>query len=267
MADWTSMLNYFDRVAIIHLPQRVDRFSSLKRELERIGLDIHGAKVTLPEAPVPQELNGFPSRGVYGNFLSHLAIVEKAYNDGLESVLVLEDDVIFRRSFNRSPSAMARYLRSEPWHQLFIGHSITDPLPFSSSGLVRFHGSFFWAHCYAVHRRVMPRLIEYMHGTITRPAGDPLGGKMYIDGAYSLFRELNPDVVCLLSSPRLSIQRGSASSLSNSTWSSGTLLSETVTETARYVRDELWRIGLIEVAPKASSNMNIIRSVVPWPDR
>jgi glycosyl transferase family 25 len=204
---------------------------------------------------------------VYGNFLSHLSIVEGAYRDGLETVLILEDDAIFSKAFRRSQSKVAQYLLGNPWDQVFIGHSVADKLPPAPSGLVRFRGSFFWAHCYGVHRRIMPRMIEYMNGTIARPMGSPLGGKMYIDGAYSLFRKQHPDMICLLSSPRLSIQKGSASSLNNRPWYSGNTIVEATTSTLRRVRDELWRWGLTEVIPKASSQMNIIQSAVPWPEQ
>jgi glycosyl transferase family 25 len=266
MAD-STLFDYFDRVAIIHLPQRTDRFRSLKSELASVGLDIHSSKVAIPEPPIPQDPNGFPSRGVYGNFLSHLGIIEAAYRDGLETVLILEDDAIFSKAFRRNQSKMAGYLVGNPWDQVFIGHSVADKLPDTPSGLVRFRGSFFWAHCYAVHRRIMPRMIEYMKGTIARPTGSALGGKMYIDGAYSLFRKQHPDIICLLSSPRLSIQKGSASSLNDPPWYSGNTIVNASTITLRRVRDELWRWGLIEVTPKASSKMNIIKSAVPWPEQ
>src|SRR5437764_11856657 len=151
MPDLT-LFDYFGRVAIIHLPERIDRCRSLKAELSSVGLDIHDPKVTIPAAPVPQDPNGFPSRGVYGNFLSHLGILEQAYSDGIESVLILEDDAIFSKAFNRSQSRIALYLRENVWDQVYIGHSIAAKLPPAPSGLVKFHGNFFWAHCYAVHR-------------------------------------------------------------------------------------------------------------------
>jgi hypothetical protein len=262
-----SLFDYFDRVAIIHLPERVDRFRTLSAELGSLGLDIRSPKVTIPPAPVPDGPNGFPSRGVYGNFLSHLQIIERAYSDGLETVLVLEDDAIFSRVFNRSQLNIARHLRDNAWDQVFIGHSIAGKLPRSPSGLLQFRGSFFWAHCYAVHRRIMPRLIDYMNATIARDAGSPLGGKLYIDGAYTLFRQMNPDMICLLSSPRLSIQRGSASALNMPAWYAGSKLVDLGIAAARYVRDQAWRWGIVEVVPKANEQMNTTLSARPWPER
>src|ERR1700691_6109395 len=95
-----GILDYLDRLAIVHLPNRTDRYKALKHELSRIGLDIEGPKVSIPDPPMPQIANGFTSRGVYGSFLSHLEILESAYQDGLDTVWVLEDDAIFSRKFN-----------------------------------------------------------------------------------------------------------------------------------------------------------------------
>jgi glycosyl transferase, family 25 len=260
-----TLLDYFDRVAIIHLPERKDRYRAMRRELAGIGIDIRSPKVSMPAPPMPADPNGFPSRGVYGNFLSHLEIIEKAYSDGANSVLVLEDDAMFSKAFNANQSKIAKCLRARKWDQVFIGHSIAQKLPTSPSGLVRFQGDFFWAHCYAVHRQVMPRLIAYMRSTIEREAGDPLGGKLYIDGAYSLFRQFNRDMICLLTSPRLSIQKGSASSLNRTSWYDRNLLVKWPRTAIRHLRDEAWRHGLLEVTPKAHAEMNKVEAAAPWP--
>src|SRR3984893_4403562 len=107
-----SPLDFFDRVAIINLPSRPDRLRALRAELHRVGFDIDNEKVTIPFAPRPADTNGFPSRGVYGNFLSHLGILESACGDGLKNVLVLEDDAIFSARFRTIP--MVETLSSQP---------------------------------------------------------------------------------------------------------------------------------------------------------
>ena len=173
-----GFFDYFDRLAIVHLPAREDRFRALSRELSRIGIDIHGSKVSIPDPPMPETSNGFTSRGVYGNFLSHLDIIESAYQDGLETVWVLEDDAIFSKTFKKQQTHIAQYLRLNAWDLFFIGHSGWKGLPPSSTGLLRFSGPFIWAHCYAVHRRIMPRLIEYLRITIDRETGHPEGAKL-----------------------------------------------------------------------------------------
>ena len=215
-----EILDYFDRLAIIHLPDRDDRLRALTKELSRIGVDIDSPKVTIPNPPMPETPNGFHSRGVYGSFLSHLEIIEAAYRDGLDTVWVLEDDAIFSRRFRNQQQQIASHLRDHEWDLCFIGHSVLHKeLPDSPTNLLRFSGPFIWAHSYAVHRRIMPRLIEYLRLNEAREAGHPLGGKMYIDAAFFFFRQQNPDVICIVSSPCLSVQKGSPSSLNpNRLW-------------------------------------------------
>jgi glycosyl transferase, family 25 len=232
-----SPLDFFDRIAIINLPSRPDRLRALGAELRRIGFDMSSPKVTIPAAPEPSHHNGFPSRGVFGNFLSHLDIVETAWRDGLKNVLVLEDDAIFRAQFRTYP--VAEVLSSRPWDMCFIGHALN--LAPHADGFVCTDAPFKWAHCYAVNRSVMPRLIDYLRETMNRPAGHPAGGRMYIDGAFSLFREHNPDLISLLSAPCQSSQKGSPSNLAGRRWYDKNSLTRPGVIVARALRDELWR--------------------------
>jgi glycosyl transferase family 25 len=260
-----TLFDYFDRIAIVHLPERVDRLAALKCELGGLGLEFSSDKVSVPDAPIPREANGFASRGVFGNFLSHLGILEKAYADGLDTVLILEDDAIFSRRFALKQEVIARELRSNAWDTLFVGHSIRRGLPQTASGLVRFSGSFLLSHCYGVHRNIMPKMIDYFHQTAKRDQGHPEGGKMYIDGAHTMFRRLHPETICIVTSPCLSVQRGSPSGIASDLWRNRQPLMKT---TARSLRDELWRIGLITIGPQqAQASWTRIDMATPWPER
>jgi len=48
---------------------------------------------------------------------------------------------------------------------------------------------------------VLPLLVAHLEQAVNRPVGDPLGGKLYIDAAFTLFRRFNPDVVALVANP------------------------------------------------------------------
>ena len=195
---------------------------------------------------MPATPNGFSSRGVYGSFLSHVEIIEAAYRDGLDTVWILEDDAIFSRKFRRQQRTIARHLHDHPWDLCFIGHSVWKELPDSPTGLLRFSGPFAWAHSYAVHRRVMPRLVEFLRQSESREAGHPLGGKIYIDAAYFFFRQFHPDVISVVSSPCLSVQKGSPSSLSPSPYEKY-FAARVLMNVARATRDECWRQGLLRI--------------------
>jgi glycosyl transferase family 25 len=195
---------------------------------------------------MPKTANGFKSRGVYGSYLSHVEIIEQAYRDGLDTVWVLEDDAIFSNRFRDLQQKIASDLRDHDWDVCFIGHTVHDSLPKSPTGFLQFSGPFIWAHSYAVHRRIMPRLIEYLRLNETREVGHPEGGKMYIDAAFFFFRQQNPDVICVVSSPCLSVQKGSPSSLNPHGYEKypGVRL---LMNMARSMRDECWRQGWFRI--------------------
>lgn len=243
-----TLFEYFDRVEIIHLPERRDRFRALSSELARCGYDI--GKAAIPYAPKPDGACGFSSIGVHGNFLSHMDIMTRARDDGLSSVLVLEDDAIFSRRFERRQNAVADQLSNIKWDILYIGHSLRGGTSTRvTPDLAQFTGDLLWAHCYAINKSILPRLTDYFDYTLHAPTGDPKGGKLYIDAALTLFRRQNPDVVCLVADPCLSVQKGSQSNLGKGKSWAGRNLPQALSF-ARAIRDECWRHGLVDVSAK-----------------
>jgi glycosyl transferase, family 25 len=236
-----TLLDYFDRICIIHLKARADRYRELARELRRLGIEITHGKVLLPDAPMPSEASGFPSKSIYGNFLSHLEILKSAQRDGLRSIWVLEDDAIFSHRFVREQNKVASFLSRSQWDICFFGHTLTKELDDLDVGLPRFSGPFLWAHCYAVHSRILPRLIAYLEETRQRTSDHPHGDRMYIDHAYNLFRKLNPDVITLVGNPVLSVQSSSQSSLGELRWYKKHPLARPAVKLAFAIRDECWR--------------------------
>lgn len=248
MTNSTPLIDYFDRLYIIHLPEREDRYRALKQELVGLGIDIQGSKVRIPYAPRPQDANEFPSRGVYGNFLSHLEILRESLHDNLSRVWILEDDAIFRhrlRSLNEQ-NQLVQQLESQDWDICYLGHPLKNELREYPKGLVRFSGGFKWAHCYCVHSSVLAKLVGYLEETLINPPGHSRGGRMYIDGAFNVFRRLYPEVNCLVSNPNLSTQKGSISNLAGGRWYDRLNATRFLAENARIFRDEMWRFGLLK---------------------
>jgi hypothetical protein len=237
-----TLYEYFDRIAIIHLPDRRDRFLSLSTELRDMGIDIRQPKVQIPHAPIPSDWNGWPSRGVYGNFLSHLGILRQALQDGLQTIWVLEDDAIFSRRMRREQQALVETLKEREWDLCFFGHSLTHELAQQPTGFVAPNADFIWAHCYAVHARVLPRLVAYLEQAVTLPEHHPEGSRLYIDGAFTLFRRFNPDVVALVYNPALSIQKGCTSSLNDPKWYDTVAVTRPLVSLARRARDHWWKL-------------------------
>jgi glycosyl transferase family 25 len=239
-----KLLDYLDGISIIHLPSRVDRYESMEKELRYLGISIRDPKVSIPHAPVPEDASGWPSKGVYGNFLSHHGILKEAVEKGLSNVMVLEDDAIFSRRFRDQQEEYVDLLKNTSWDLCFFGHNLRDKLKSKRKGLIPSHDYFNWAHCYVVHQRVLPKLLGYLEEVMTNEAGHPRGGRMYIDGAdgaFTYFRRQNPDIITLVANPVLSVQKGGVSDLHDRRWYDSYAVARPLVSRARSFRDECWR--------------------------
>lgn len=237
----TPFSDFFDYLAVINLPSRPDRLRSVRAEMAALG--IAPDRLDRPDAPVMEEDGGFPSRGVYGNFLSHLAILREAARRGARNVLVLEDDAIFsRRARNRSAQAACLdQLAGHDWGLWHLGHGLSAARRPAQKGIVASAEPFIGAHAYCVRREALDELIDWLETVAGRDAGHPEGGKMYIDGALNHYRASVASRACLISNPTLSIQKGSDSDLGVPKSHIFRHTGKGMLSLLRRSRDEIWR--------------------------
>lgn len=249
MKSQSAMLDYFGRIEIIHLAARNDRFKRLQRSLKELGIELEDQRVRIPHAEVVDTEFGYSSKQVYGNFLSHLDILQRALKDECKKVLILEDDAIFRSKLSdmKEQHLLCQELDCIDWDILYLGHPITKDLVGQGQGLLVTKKYFKWAHCYAIKKSILPKLVSFLEQTMQREAGHPLGGKLYIDGAFAMFREQNPDAKCVIHNPTLSVQAGSQSGIASAKWYDRIGLLGPLLRAVRILRDELWRrYGIFE---------------------
>ncbi|MBC7483864.1 MAG: LPS biosynthesis glycosyltransferase, partial [Rhizobacter sp.] len=58
----------------------------------------------------------------------------------------------------------------------------------------------------------------YLAAMLERPPGDPDGGPMHVDGAYSWFRRAHPEFQTVLAVPPLGYQRASRTDIHDLAW-------------------------------------------------
>jgi hypothetical protein len=209
------LFDAFDRICIINLPERLDRRKQVTRELQAQGQAPDGQRVRFFAAARPDSAGDFPSIGARGCFLSHLEVLRQARADGVHSLLVLEDDVMFKPELGQAV-ALGAELLSASWQIAYPGHT-APPLP----GPLRWQASrepLVCAHCYAVHHSAFDRLIDFLEACLRRPAGHPAGGPMHYDGALSSLRKAQPGLITLLASRSLAGQRSSRSDIIGPSW-------------------------------------------------
>lgn len=144
----------FDRIALINLDKRKDRLGAFKAKISVYPIladyvryrAVHGDSVTVP---------GFfiSGGGAWGCRQSHLRILEDALMDGIETLLVFEDDVRFVPNFE---AKLKHFLAIVPddWEGLMLGgqNHGPDPTPTGIEGVVKSHNTQR-THAYVVRGR------------------------------------------------------------------------------------------------------------------
>ncbi|MGL5912428.1 MAG: hypothetical protein ACRCZP_20645 [Phycicoccus sp.] len=123
----------YDAVVAINRDQATDRWRDLTRRAEALGFDRRLERFPAVDHPA------FPTAGAT---LSHRQVVEDAWRRGLRHVLLLEDDVVFRRgtrailteanavvappSAGRAVEAAGRRPEPPRWDVLYLGVDLPD---------------------------------------------------------------------------------------------------------------------------------------------
>lgn len=213
-----QLIDQFERVYIINLPHRTDRRREMQAELARVGLRVDGQKIRFQKAIRPDDAGAFPSLGARGCYLSHLSVLNEAIDNDLASILVMEDDLSIDARFANALPAMCQTLQQGHWSFAYLGHVEALPDEGTPPSWCSTQQALVTAHFYALNRPVIRQLRDHLLACLQRPAGDPLGGPMHVDGAYSMFRAQHPQALTLIASPSLGGQRSSRSDIYPNKW-------------------------------------------------
>lgn len=198
----------FDQVRIINLVDRPDRRREMTEQLGLLGG--MAPNMSFYEAQRPIDAGGFPSLGARGCFQSHLEVLRGARDARAKSLLILEDDLDFTRSGRSLLRTIVPDLFNAPWGMFYGAHVMPDA---GRSGLVRLAAEepVLTTSFVAFSDDIIDSVVDFLEGILTRPPGSPEFGPMHVDGAYTVFRSLNPQCATLAAFPSLGYQRSSAS--------------------------------------------------------
>lgn len=237
-------LDYFERIFIINLPARTDRQAEIAAQLKAIGLSLDDANLELFPAVRPDAPEGFPSIGARGCFMSHLGVLRTAQRLGLQRVAIFEDDLDFAANFNARIASIIERLQSTNWSMFYGGYHMTQASRGPAlGGLVESQPDELigTTHFVVFQGEAISAAVHYLENILGRPAGDPDGGPMHVDGAYNWFRRANPQFKTVLVTPELGFQRASRTDIHDLRWYDTTPLVRHGVACRRLVKNTLMR--------------------------
>lgn len=174
-------------------------------------------------------------------FMSHLAAIREAARDGVSSLVILEDDVLFARHAASRLAALPTML-GETDHWIVYGYPPEGKIeqqPRCGFVDVPPTEGISTTHMVGFSAAVLPRLTEYLDRMLVREPGSPDGGPMHVDGAYSWFRRAHPDIRTLACTPAVARQRSSRSDIAEKRWIDSVPGLRDVVSVAREVKSRL----------------------------
>ncbi|QND70464.1 LPS biosynthesis glycosyltransferase [Tardiphaga robiniae] len=160
----------------------------------------------------PAELQGFPSIGAHGCFMSHLAVLKEGQRCH-QHVMIIEDDLDFVDDFQSRWGDIFADLEAQPWSIFYPAHFI-ETLPAGISEVAPGTG-VMCTHFMMFHRDAVAEIIGGLELMLQRPPGHSDGGPMHVDGAYSTLRAQRPSLRTFAYSPALGTQRSSRSDIAD----------------------------------------------------
>jgi hypothetical protein len=165
-------------------------------------------------------------------------VLEEAAARGLGRIVIFEDDLDFVAGFGSRSRPVLGALAVLEWDLFYGGYRVWRRPDRLMQGLATLPAaeSIGTTHFIAFQGGSIAAAGRYLQGILARPAGDPRGGPMHVDGAYSWFRKDNPHLKTLLADPELGHQRPSRSDIYPPRWYDRAPLLSTAAGYARRIK-------------------------------
>jgi hypothetical protein len=150
---------FFDAIYCINLDRRQDRWAAMQRRFETLGIAGRVRRFPAIETPL-------------GCTLSHRRCIQAAHDQGLDNVLILEDDAIFLEGTRWCLRQSLDELAKREWDVLFLGgHRWGETFPPAPECRhLEIPGVITCSQAVAYHRPVFERLLADIPDTLAELA-------------------------------------------------------------------------------------------------
>jgi hypothetical protein len=188
------------RAFIVHCPGDPRREKNVRDLLEFYG-QVGFVSVEVFDGIRPTDKGPFYSNGEHGSYLSQLGCLEKAANDPITAVMLIEDDTSVSVTVAEFRKVVEGALAIESeWDTFHIGFSrheqmrSWDPV-LKAPGYWRVRSVMFGMLCYMIHTKANQPMRDYMQELAHRPPAD--GGGIGWDGGLCMYTWEHPELVRL----------------------------------------------------------------------
>ena len=172
----------FNKIFVISLVTSQDRRSSIKKQLNQLGLDFEFFDAFNGKALSDSQLNKYnPKASIMasgremtpaeiGCALSHITIYEKIINEGIERAVIFEDDSIINKDFlkilknwEKIPADWELVLFCHGEDKMKLLETLGKPTIYKNYRCVSFKGAVGITSAYAINRLGAKKLLDYAY--------------------------------------------------------------------------------------------------------
>ena len=154
----------FSKVLVINMEKEVERWREISEELTKNGIkEFTRFAAIRVDKPIDKLFRDFKTNSQHcaaiGCASSHLAIIKQAREQGLESILIFEDDAKFEDFYFKYAPEIKKFVAENEWHMFYLGvNHMGAPLVINSFITKVTFG--YATHAYAVHSSFYDKYIE-----------------------------------------------------------------------------------------------------------
>ena len=164
---------YFDKVIYINSKSRIDRYRNMLKRLPTLGIDAERFEAILGGALDTRKFDfGISQKNLnnaeIGCFQSHRTLYKRAMDEGIDKLLILEDDALFCENFNEIFAESIKYVPDD-WQMLYFGqfnYDVVDKISGSKTEAVKDHvgGNVYKAErCWLTHAYAIRGCAKYLY--------------------------------------------------------------------------------------------------------
>lgn len=153
-------IHFFDAIYCVHLDSRKDRWESVTKHFDELGIAHRVQRFPAIETPLNRHI---------GRALSHRAVIAEAKKYGFRNLLVFEDDVVFAPGALETLGRSIRELKRFPWNLFYLGGHAWGQSFEKADGCsyLEIPRNLTCTHAIAYHESVYGRILAEVPATAT----------------------------------------------------------------------------------------------------